>query len=105
VAESEVAVMPAPHASTMVSVATDLDHTRDTMEPISISDDVISDDNDFDAALAERLLIHAWRAERLRSLGLSRLLAELFADVVDWRAIADLVDRGCSPQLALEIVR
>jgi hypothetical protein len=28
-----------------------------------------------------------------------------FADLVDWHALADLVDRGCSPRLALEIVR
>jgi hypothetical protein len=27
------------------------------------------------------------------------------ADLVDWHAFADLVERGCSPRLALEIVR
>jgi hypothetical protein len=53
----------------------------------------------------EQFRVHAWRAERLRGLGVSPLLADVFADLVDWRAVASLVDRGCSPQLALEIVR
>ena len=46
-----------------------------------------------------------WRAEQLLRLGLPRTLAETFADLVDWHAFADLVERGCSPLLALEIVR
>ena len=53
----------------------------------------------------DRLLVHAWRTEQLRRLGLSRRTADTFADVVDWRAIARLVDRGCPAELALEIVR
>jgi hypothetical protein len=53
----------------------------------------------------EELVVHAWRAEQLQRLGLSRTLAEIFAGLVDWHQIADLVERGCSPQLALEIVR
>ena len=32
------------------------------------------------------------------------LLAEFFADFVDWHVIADLVARGCPPYLALRIV-
>jgi hypothetical protein len=28
-----------------------------------------------------------------------------FADLVDWHAIAELVERGCPPRLALEIAR
>ena len=32
-------------------------------------------------------------------------LAETFADAVDCHALADLVERGCSLGLALEIVR
>jgi hypothetical protein len=52
----------------------------------------------------ESLRVHAWRAEQLRELGVSRVLAELFADDVDWHAIASLVQRGCPPLLALEIV-
>jgi hypothetical protein len=53
----------------------------------------------------EELVVHAWRAEQLQRLGLPRALAEIFAGLVDWHQIADLVERGCSPQLALEIVR
>jgi hypothetical protein len=53
----------------------------------------------------EELLIQGWRAEQLERLGLSRALAETYADVVDWHEIAALVARGCSVQLALEILR
>ena len=53
----------------------------------------------------ERLLVHAWRAEQLRHLGVPPTLAEAFADRVDWHALAELVARGCAPVLALEIVR
>ena len=53
----------------------------------------------------DELLIHEWRTEQLRRLGLPGILAETFADLVDWHALADLVGRGCSPRLALEIVR
>jgi hypothetical protein len=49
--------------------------------------------------------VRAWREEQLRRLGLSSLVAEAFADLVDWHALAALVDRGCPPELALEIVR
>jgi hypothetical protein len=52
----------------------------------------------------ESLRVHEWRAEQLRELGLSRALAELFADRVDWHVMASLVHRGCAPLLALEIV-
>jgi hypothetical protein len=48
---------------------------------------------------------HHWRAEQLRNIGLPLVLAENFADRVDWHAIAALVKRGCPPVLALEIVR
>jgi hypothetical protein len=69
------------------------------MEPILMpARDLDSDDE-------EELLVHAWRTEQLRRLGLPRILAETFADLVDWHAFAELVGRGCSPELALEIVR
>jgi hypothetical protein len=58
-------------------------------------------DNDRDA----ELVLHAWRAEQLRRLGLHGYLAEEFADRIDWHAFAKLVERGCTPALALEIVR
>lgn len=69
------------------------------METTSTLSDQIEDDAE------GRLRVHAWRTEQLRRLGLSRVLAETFADRVDWHAIAELVDRGCAPELALEIVR
>jgi hypothetical protein len=53
----------------------------------------------------EELLIHDWRVEQLQRLGLDQAPAERFADLVDWHAIAELVECGCSPDLALEIVR
>jgi hypothetical protein len=53
----------------------------------------------------EEILIHEWCTEQLQSLGLTTLLAERFASLVDWHEVAALVGRGCSPELALEIVR
>ena len=49
--------------------------------------------------------IYAWRVEQLSELGLSSVVASAAATFVDWHEIARLVERGCSPQLALEIVR
>ena len=48
--------------------------------------------------------VHHWRVSQLRRLGISELLAELYADHLDWHEIARLVHRGCPPQLALRIV-
>jgi hypothetical protein len=70
-----------------------------TMEPILTPAEDLGDDTD------EGLLVHAWRTEQLGRLGLPRVLAEMFADRIDWHAFAELVERGCSPTLALEIVR
>ena len=53
----------------------------------------------------EEQLVHEWRSEQLEHLGLSRVIAETFASQVDWHEIAQLVRRGCRPDLALEIVR
>jgi hypothetical protein len=61
--------------------------------------------SDLDDESAEELLVHAWRSEQLMLLGLPPALAVTFADLVDWHAIAELVERGCPPRLALEIVR
>lgn len=52
---------------------------------------------------SEEAVVHEWRRERLESLGLPEGLAQSFADCVDWHLIADLVDRGCPPLLALAI--
>jgi hypothetical protein len=53
----------------------------------------------------EEQRVHDWRTEQLSRLGFSKALARAFADVVDWHDIAALVERGCAPMLALEIVR
>jgi hypothetical protein len=60
---------------------------------------------ELDLGNQEALRVRAWRAEQLGRLGLHRILAEAFADLVDWHALADLVERGCPPELALDIVR
>jgi hypothetical protein len=70
------------------------------MEPMLISDAELVEE-----ATDEELLIHAWRVEQLQRLGLRHILAETFADLVDWHEIARLVARGCAPELALEIAR
>ncbi len=53
----------------------------------------------------EDVLVHQWRAGQLERLGLARSVADAIADHIDWHEIAALVERGCPPQLALEIVR
>jgi hypothetical protein len=68
------------------------------MEPILISDTEL-----VDHAVDEELLTQAWRAEQLRRLGVSGILAEMFAGLVDWHEVAALVASGCSPELALKI--
>jgi hypothetical protein len=42
----------------------------------------------------EDLLVHSWRVEQLRAVGLTQLLAEIFADLVDWHEVATLVERA-----------
>jgi hypothetical protein len=66
---------------------------------------LISDAELVEGATDEELATQSWRAEQLRRLGLSRAIAEAYASVVDWHEVAALVARGCSPELALEIVR
>jgi hypothetical protein len=70
------------------------------MEPIPISDAEL-----VEHATDEELAIQAWRAEQLRRLGLSSILAQTFAGLVDWHDLAALVARGCPPELALQIAR
>jgi hypothetical protein len=60
---------------------------------------------DLDARPDNREVVQAWRAEQLRRHGLPPAFADAFADFVDWHDFAALVGRGCSPMLALEIVR
>lgn len=56
-------------------------------------------------ATDEDQLIHDWRTAQLERLGIPEWLADIVADRIDWHEIAELVERGCSPQLALDIVR
>jgi len=52
----------------------------------------------------EELLVHDWRVDRLTRLGVLGSLAEVYADRLDWHQVARLVQRGCTPRLALRIV-
>ena len=49
--------------------------------------------------------VHDWRVRQLTRLGISWPLAQAVADHVDWHQVARLVQHGCPPRLALEIVR
>ena len=53
----------------------------------------------------EELLVHTWRVARLTQLGISRAVAEVEADHLDWHQVARLVKHGCPPRLALRIAR
>jgi hypothetical protein len=54
---------------------------------------------------SEETRVYAWRVEQLAKLGLSTVIANAFATFVDWHDVARLVERGCPPDLALEIAR
>jgi hypothetical protein len=71
------------------------------MEPITIFDL----EEALDHVSSDGLLVHDWRVKQLRRLGVPRTLAETFAERIDWREIGGLVERGCPPELAVEIVR
>jgi hypothetical protein len=53
----------------------------------------------------EEQIVHEWRIGQLERIGVSRMKAAMFAEFIDWHDIAALVARGCSPDLAVEIVR
>jgi hypothetical protein len=67
-------------------------------ESILPAEDLVDD-------VSETLVVREWRAEQLRRLGLSSIVAEMFADDVDWHALSALIERGCPLGLALAIVR
>ena len=52
----------------------------------------------------ELRLVREWRVEQLRNLGIPFVLADSFADRLDWHALASLIERGCPLHLALDIV-
>ena len=58
-----------------------------------------------DAIGRDDLLVHDWRVSQLTRLGIPGPVAEIYADRIDWHQVARLVQRGCSPRLALHIVR
>lgn len=64
-----------------------------------------TEDEGLDQRESEELSVRAWRVEQLGRLGLPPTVAETFADLVDWHALARLLDRGCPLALALDIVR
>ena len=68
------------------------------MYPLLLTSDELESESN------EKLLVHEWRTEQLWRLGIPRAVAEAFADLVDWHALADLVESGCPRRLALEIV-
>jgi hypothetical protein len=80
-----------------VSTATDLDGGGRAMER------TLTTNVEEGRGAEERRRVNRWRIDQLVRLGVSSVLAETFADVVDWHQIARLVERGCPPDLALEI--
>ena len=54
---------------------------------------------------SEEIRVYAWRVEQLAKLGLSAVIADVVANFVDWHEVARLVEKGCPPDLALEIAR
>jgi hypothetical protein len=54
---------------------------------------------------SEETRVYAWRVEQLAKLGLSTRIADAVASFVDWHEVARLVQKGCPPELALEIAR
>ncbi len=57
-----------------------------------------------EATIHDNLLVHNWRVSQLMRLGVPGSLAETYADRIDWHQIAQLMQRGCPPRLALRIV-
>jgi hypothetical protein len=58
----------------------------------------------YDVIRRDESSVHNWRVSQLTRLGLPQLLAETYADRIDWHQVARLVQRGCPPRLALRIV-
>ena len=54
---------------------------------------------------SEERRVHAWQAEQLGNLGISTVIADAAANVVDWHDVAYLIQKGCPLELALDIAR
>jgi hypothetical protein len=87
-----------------VSGRVGLDKTPSRLE-VNPMEPTLMPEIELDSRTDEELRVHDWRAEQLRDLGVSRTLADRFADHVDWRAVAALIQRGCPAALAVEITR
>ena len=89
------------------------DRTCSTFDPYRVStprgektmEDTLLIENETDGNRDEERRVREWQVQQLQGLGLSSLLAQMFVTLVDWHDVAELVDRGCSPELALAIVR
>jgi hypothetical protein len=90
-------------ATTAANSSAILDANTNAKE--SIVDELVAEIEVEEEQSAEDARIYAWRAEQLSGLGLSSMVASAVATFIDWHEIARLVERGCSPELALEIVR
>lgn len=64
------------------------------MKPRMLHQEIMDDD---------RRPVHDWRVWQLTRLGVPPMLAEMYADHIDWHQVARLVQRGCPPRLALRI--
>ena len=53
----------------------------------------------------DQSLVHEWPVTQLKRLGIPGPLAEAEAGHVDWHQLARLVQPGCSPRLAVRIMR
>jgi hypothetical protein len=76
--------------------------TLDKIEGVVAMEDLIDSES---ARESEESRVYAWRVEQLAKLGLSTAIADAVANVVDWHEVARLVQKGCPPELALEIAR
>jgi hypothetical protein len=56
-------------------------------------------------AIGQHDPVHEWRVWQLSRLGIPWSLAQAVADHVDWHQVARLIQQGCPPRLALDIVR
>ena len=67
--------------------------------------EVVIPAEDHESGVKEAHVVREWRTEQLRRLGVPSVLADSFADEVDWHALSALIKRGCPLVLALQIVR
>jgi hypothetical protein len=79
-----------------------LSRTPEKVKGVVVMEDLIDIES---ARGSEENRVYAWRVEQLAKLGLSTMIADAVASFVDWHEVARLVQKGCPPELALEIAR